>query len=212
VALAPQGQARERVAGTRAGRAVAGGGLVEGAVRGANERAAVLGEELVGPEVEGGADVRAAVDVRVVFAVVIDDESLDTAPAALDGAAAASEHGQRTAVVPLEPAGGRDRRLLRPPLRALGGGAARARGRPDRAVRADAVPPRAVQRALHGAQAARRPGEVARQRSRAALPRRADAGARSRRVDARARAHRGPAPRARRDDSLDDALHARGRG
>src|SRR6267378_1022387 len=84
VALAPQRQARERVTGARAGRAVAGGGLVERAVRGADQRAAVLGEEVVGPEVERGADVRAAVDVGVVVAVVIHDESLEAAPAALE--------------------------------------------------------------------------------------------------------------------------------
>src|SRR5213080_2324496 len=81
VAVAAQGQARQRVAGARARRAIARGRFVERAVRGADERAAVLGEEVVRPEIERCADVRAAVDVRVVLAVVVDDESFYAAAA-----------------------------------------------------------------------------------------------------------------------------------
>src|SRR2546425_3728347 len=84
VAVAPQGQAGEGIARARAGGAVAGGWLVERAVRGADQRAPVLGEELVRPQVERRADVRAAIDIRVVFAAVIDDESLDAAAATLE--------------------------------------------------------------------------------------------------------------------------------
>ncbi len=47
--------------------------------------------------------------------------------------------------------------------------------RADRAVRADRLPPRPLQRAVHRAQAAGGAGQGARERPRAALPRRADA-------------------------------------
>src|SRR5207247_8325646 len=93
--------------------------------------------------------------------------------ARLARAATASQHGERAAVVPLEPPGRGDRGVLRTALRTVGFGIARARGPADRGVRADPVPAGALQRALHRSEAARGAGEVARQRSRAALPRRA---------------------------------------
>src|SRR5207249_9222611 len=69
-------------------------------------RLAVLGEEFVGPEVERRADVRATVDVGVVAAVEVDDESTHAAPAALETErrGAAGRHARRRAA-PL--AGGR---------------------------------------------------------------------------------------------------------
>src|SRR2546422_5145001 len=74
VAVAPQGQAGEGIARARAGGAVAGGWLVEGAVRGADQRAPVLGEEIVRPQVERRADVRGRDDTPVVFAAPVDEQ------------------------------------------------------------------------------------------------------------------------------------------
>jgi len=82
VALAPDNQSRERVAGARSGHTASGVWLEEGAVGRADEDATVLAEELVGPEVEWCADVRAAVDVRVIGALVVDEKALQGATAA----------------------------------------------------------------------------------------------------------------------------------
>src|SRR5947208_16155691 len=60
--------------------------------------------------------------------------------ARLPRAATASQHGERAAVVPLEPPGRGDRGVLRTALRTVGFGIARARGPADRGVRADPVP------------------------------------------------------------------------
>src|SRR4029453_16782456 len=46
--------------------------------------AGVVREELVGPEVGGRADVRAAVDVRAEVTVVLHDEAAHSAPGALE--------------------------------------------------------------------------------------------------------------------------------
>src|SRR5260370_42433729 len=51
------------------------------AVGGADQVSAVLGEELVGPRIERGARVRAAVDVGVIAAVVVDEEAAHGASA-----------------------------------------------------------------------------------------------------------------------------------
>ncbi len=48
---------------------------------GADQVAAVLAEKLVGPQVERGARVRAAVDVGVVATAVVDEEAAHGAPA-----------------------------------------------------------------------------------------------------------------------------------
>src|SRR5207247_3977486 len=67
-----------------AGGAAPGGRLEDGAVGRADQRAAVLGEELVRPEIERRADVRATVDIRAVAAIVVHDEAVHGAPGALD--------------------------------------------------------------------------------------------------------------------------------
>src|SRR5207247_2047197 len=97
--LDPERQARQPVAGARSRRAEPGVGLEDRAVGRADERLAVLGEEFVGPEVERRADVRATVDVGVVAAVEVDDESTHAAPAALetDRRRAAGGHARRRA-------------------------------------------------------------------------------------------------------------------
>ena len=128
------------------------------------------------------------------------------------GAAPADQHGQRPSLVPVEPEGRRDHRVLRAPLRPVGRGPAAARGHVDRAVRAQRLSTRPLQRALDGPQAARGPGQGARQRAGAALPGRANAGPRPRRVGPSPPAHRRSAPGPRRDDRADDALHAGSRG
>src|SRR5439155_1011382 len=125
--------------------------------------------------------------------------------------APAAQHGERSAVVPVEPARRRDRRVLRAPLRAQRSDAPAARRRADRALRALRPPADALQRAVDGAQAARRARQVARERPRAALPRRAHARPRPRRVRAGAPPHRRPPVPARDHDRPHDALHAGGR-
>src|SRR5438876_1223670 len=50
----------------------------------ASRRRPVLAEELVRPQVERGTDVRTAVDVRAVAAVMIHDEAVHGAPGALE--------------------------------------------------------------------------------------------------------------------------------
>src|SRR5262249_22728708 len=77
VALAPDVEPLEAIADTRAADAASGARLVDRAVRRADERAAVLGEELVRPEVERRPDVGTTVDVRVVAAVHVHDEGVD---------------------------------------------------------------------------------------------------------------------------------------
>src|SRR5215510_14609481 len=67
-----------------AGRAAPAQRLVEPLVGRADQRAAVLGEEFVRPEVEGSADVRAAIHVRAKPALVIHDERVHQAPGALE--------------------------------------------------------------------------------------------------------------------------------
>ena len=59
-------------------------GLVQSAVGRADEVAAVLGEEFVGPEIERRAHVGAAIDVRVIPAVVVDDEAVDARAVTLE--------------------------------------------------------------------------------------------------------------------------------
>jgi len=82
VAVVPDDEARELVAGARPGHAVPGVRLEESAVRRADEDAPVLAEELVGPEVERCAHVRAAVDIRVIDTLVVDEEALQVTTAA----------------------------------------------------------------------------------------------------------------------------------
>src|SRR2546428_290797 len=74
VAVQTERQAAQAIAHARPGRAEPGRGLVDCAVGRTDQGAAVLGEEVVRPEVERRADVRAPVEVGVVAAVEVDDE------------------------------------------------------------------------------------------------------------------------------------------
>src|SRR3989449_8086311 len=84
VAVHAERQAAQAIAHARPGRAEPGRGLVDRAVGRTDQGAAVLGEEIVRPEVERRADVRAPIEVGVIAAVEVDDEPAHAAPAALE--------------------------------------------------------------------------------------------------------------------------------
>src|SRR5207244_3673311 len=76
-----------------------GRGLVDRAVGRTDQGAAVLGEEVVRPELERRAGVRASIEIGVVAAVEVDDEPAYAAPAALEAErrGAAWRHARRGA-------------------------------------------------------------------------------------------------------------------
>src|SRR3989338_1348892 len=105
-----------------------------------------------------------------------------------------------------------DPRLLRPPLRASRQGPGAEGGRARGPLRAGRAPQGALPGALDGAQAAPGAGQVAGERSRAALPGRAHARPRSRHLREDAGPDCRAAPGARDDHLAHDPLHARGGG